>query len=155
VLRLAFGNVMDYVVEAEVASIGGGNSPQFGLFARREASGGYWAGHDTSIVPLGEVWFVVPDGDDFDPASLHWQPGASFPIATSVLDEQSTAFDDVLDTNFHMYRLEVVGTSICLHRDGQVLVAAHDARFRHPGTIGLYAADFHQVIVRDFKVFSV
>ena len=145
----------DYAVEADVASLGGGNFAQFGLFVRRGESGGYWAGHDEFAAMIGEVWFIAPDDDEFDPASLRWHGTATYPIATSLFESETTAFEDLLDNEFHMFRLEVRGTAIRLHRDGDVLVAAHDARFRAPGSVGLYSAEFHQIAVRGFRVIAL
>ncbi len=149
------GSVSDYAVEAEISLVrcatrddfttvpqqfpretprGNGG---FGLIARAEERGAYWAGENCR----------EPDNDANDNVQI-W--AADQDGAFDSLAEQ----EHTVDAEWHTYRMEVRGDVIRLLVDGEPLLETRDVRYIGGGQVGLWSS-LSQISVRSFRVLAL
>lgn len=118
--------VADYVVEADIQSLGGWcGGLDFGIVVR----GGYIPG----VVNCGndvEIWTLGEGGPAGD--RVQFSPGR----------------------DWHTYRIEAKGNNLRILVDGALVLQASDNRYLSPGSVGLWSGG-DQLSVRTFKVIAL
>ncbi len=130
----------DYAIEVEIQWARDGET--FGVVARGEDDGGYWAGFgDVNCYDFWELALWA------GPANLGGGCGLD---ASNIISKS----DVKLDTDWHTYRIEVQGNIIRVFLDGTKILDTTDNRSLTSGQVGVWS-DGAQVNVRRFTVISL
>jgi hypothetical protein len=125
--------VADYAIEVEMQFVRGENRSSFGVVAREHSGDGYFAGyHDDG--GCGWDWKTI----------CLW--GTAYgPIGKA---------DLVIDSEWHVYRLEVQGNTLRVFVDGTLVIETSDNSFLSAGKAGLWS-NGAQVNVRRFSIIAL
>ena len=129
--------ISDYAIEVEARLVrcdptfGGGvlYGGGFGIVARAEEAGAYWAGPGCHVTTMG-IWAATVD--EFDVLASTDQPPSA-------------------NADWHRYRVEVQRETIRLFVDGNLTLETSDLRYSGPGQVGLWSSSA-QIDVRSFAV---
>lgn len=133
----------NYAVEVELQWSREGSS--FGTVVRGGDDGGYWIGYGNTC---HENWNLAI-----------WSGAVPLEPSTGMcgLREGNLIYEEVgadLDSEWHLYRIEVQGNSIRVFIDGTEVVETSDNRYLTPGEVGVWSQD-GQVSIRRFSVIAL